>query len=57
VDIVETGLTLTENKMETIEDIADISARLISNKASYKFNKERVDKLCGCITEELNKTR
>ena len=36
VDIVETGRTLKENGLEVIEDICDISARLIVNKASFK---------------------
>jgi len=38
VDIVETGTTLRENHLEVIETIFPISARLIANKASYKFN-------------------
>ena len=37
VDIVETGTTLKENNLEPIETIVHISARLISNKVSYKF--------------------
>ena len=53
VDIVETGQTLLENKMEPIEFIVDISARLISNKASYRFNHKEIDKLCTKIAENL----
>ena len=49
VDIVETGQTLLENNMKPIEHIVDVSARLISNKASYKFNHEKIDKLCEMI--------
>ncbi len=45
VDIVETGATLKENGLEPKETIVDISARLISNKASYKFKKALVDRL------------
>ena len=37
VDIVETGNTLRANKLEVIEYFAPISARLISNKSSFKF--------------------
>lgn len=41
VDIVETGKTLLENDLEPKEDIVNISAILVANKASYKFkNKE-----------------
>ncbi len=45
VDIVETGVTLKENGLEPKETIVDISARLISNKASYKFKSEIIDKI------------
>jgi len=53
VDIVESGRTLLENDMEPTETIVDISARLISNKASYKFNHESIDRLCARIGEQL----
>ena len=45
VDIVETGKTLLENDLEPIETIVPISARLIANKASYKFKNETIDAL------------
>ena len=45
VDIVETGATLRENGLAVIEDLFPISARLIVNKASYKFKGERIDRL------------
>ena len=51
VDIVETGKTLYENDLEPKETIVEISARLISNKASYKFKSEQISK----ITEALGK--
>ncbi|MCL2820227.1 MAG: ATP phosphoribosyltransferase [Oscillospiraceae bacterium] len=49
VDIVETGQTLLANNLEPKELILDVSARLISNKASYKFNYEKIDKICESI--------
>jgi ATP phosphoribosyltransferase len=42
VDIVETGKTLKENNLEVIEDICDVSARLIVNKVSFKTKSERI---------------
>ena len=45
VDIVETGATLKENNLEVIETIIPISARLISNKASFKFKTAEIEKL------------
>lgn len=54
VDIVETGTTLRENDLEVFEEIVPISARFVSNKASYKFKYEkirdmsqRIGALCG----------
>ncbi|WAA10980.1 ATP phosphoribosyltransferase [Fervidibacillus albus] len=45
VDIVETGQTLKENGLKVIEHIADVSARLIVNKASFKTKSERIHPL------------
>ena len=45
VDIVETGTTLKENRLEVKEEIYPISARLISNRTGYKFKKEQIDSL------------
>jgi len=53
VDIVETGQTLLENDLEPFETIVDISARLISNKVSYKFNYDAITKLCNEISPLL----
>jgi len=36
VDIVETGNTLTANKLQILEEMYELSARLISNKSSYR---------------------
>ena len=43
VDIVETGATLRENNLEVFETIVPISARLIANKANFKFKGERIE--------------
>ena len=53
VDIVETGTTLKENNLEVLETIVPISARLIANKASYKFKYEKIMELCDKIGENL----
>ena len=42
VDIVETGTTLKENDLEPFETIVPISARLISNRVSYKFKQNEI---------------
>ena len=46
VDIVETGKTLLENGLAPLATIAPISARLIANKARYKFKNGEIDALC-----------
>ena len=45
VDVVETGRTLEENGLEAVEDVADSSARLIVNRASYHARREEVMRL------------
>lgn len=55
VDIVETGTTLKENNLEVKETIVPISARFIANKASYKFNNERIKEMCDKIEENIEK--
>lgn len=51
VDIVETGETLKENGLIIVEEICDISARMIVNKASMKTKREEIIK----IIEEMSK--
>lgn len=51
VDIVETGKTLLENDLMPYETIVPISARLISNKSSYKFKQEKIDIIKKCLSE------
>lgn len=49
VDIVETGTTLKENNLAVLEEILPISARLISNKVSYKFKNKEIMELCESV--------
>lgn len=53
VDITETGTTLKENGLEVIEEISDISARLIVNIASLKIRKSRIEKFIEQIKGTL----
>lgn len=45
VDLVETGTTLKENNLVIIEEIMDISARLIANKSGYNFKSKEINEL------------
>ena len=53
VDIVETGTTLKENNLEVYETIVPISARLISNKSSFKFKNEQIEKLISEVSKQI----
>ncbi len=45
VDIVETGTTLRENNLEVVSTILPISARLIANKAAFKFKTKEIEEI------------
>jgi ATP phosphoribosyltransferase len=51
VDLVSTGATLRENGMVEVETIAEITSRLIVNRASLKTKHQRITK----IIEDLEK--
>lgn len=52
VDIVETGTTLKENNLSVFETILPISARLIANKASFKFKNEPIGRIVESLRAE-----
>jgi ATP phosphoribosyltransferase len=54
VDIVETGKTLLENDLVPFETIVPISARLIANKAGYKFKNEAIAAIVKGLEEQIN---
>ena len=53
VDIVDTGNTLRANGLEPLDEIADISSRLIVNRAAMKMKFAKIDPLLGKIKESL----
>lgn len=53
VDIVETGTTLRENNLEVVETVVPISARLIANKAGYKFKTAQIEKVINSLKEQV----
>ena len=52
VDIVETGTTLKENNLEPFETVVPISARLIANKAGFKFKNQEITKVIKALEEK-----
>lgn len=57
VDIVETGTTLRENKLDVVETIVPISARLIANKSGYRFKNDAITELVKQISAQLEEKK
>ena len=53
VDIVETGSTLRENGLTVLEEIFDLSARVIVNQVSMKRENERITRLIKGLKDVL----
>jgi ATP phosphoribosyltransferase len=53
VDIVDTGNTLRANGMEPLELIAEVSSRLVVNKASMKSKYQRIQQLIDRLREAV----
>lgn len=49
VDIVESGKTLKENGLEVLEEVCDLSARLVVNRVSMKMESERILNLVNTV--------
>lgn len=56
VDLVDTGNTLKANGLQPLEHIADISARLVVNKASMKMKHARIKQLVAQLTAAVEET-
>ena len=61
VDIVETGTTLKENGLSVVETVVPISARLIANKVSYKFQHKAIlalsEQLAQCMQKKTEESK
>ena len=53
VDIVETGKTLVENNLEVKETILPISARLICNKAAFRFKTAEIERITSYMKAQV----
>ncbi|BAP54662.1 ATP phosphoribosyltransferase [Thioploca ingrica] len=56
VDVVDTGNTLRANGLQAIELIAEISSRLIVNKAIMKMKSKQINQLIQQLQLAVNKT-
>lgn len=57
VDLVATGHTLRVNGLRPVEHVADVSARLIVNKASMKMKADAVKALVAALRERVEPSR
>lgn len=55
VDLVDTGSTLRANGLIPLEHIADISSRLVINKASMKMDHQRIKKFTSLMAEAVER--
>lgn len=53
VDIVETGSTLRENGLEVLEEICNLSARVVVNQVSMKMEQERIHQFINQLKEVI----
>ena len=57
VDVVDTGGTLKANGLKPMEHIADISSRLIVNRASMKMKHDKVTRFISDIVVAVDKSK
>mgnify|MGYP003291654474 CR=1 FL=1 len=50
---METGTTLKENDLVVTETIVPISARLIANKANFKFKSQMIEKVKESLMKQV----
>ena len=55
VDIMETGTTLKENGLVVVDEICDISTRVIVNKSSFKLKRNEINEFIDKIRKVCNK--
>ena len=57
VDIVETGSTLKANGLTVLEEICDLSARMVVNQVSMKMENERINKILAGFKTAVEKRK
>ena len=55
VDLVSTGSTLRANNLKAVEEISEISSRLVVNQASFKLNRAKLQPIMDAFTKAINK--
>lgn len=55
IDIMETGTTLKENGLIVLDEVCEISARVIVNKVSFKMKQEEINEFLFKVKNAINK--
>ena len=55
VDLVSTGGTLRANHLKAVEEISEISSRLVVNQASFKLNREKLQPIMDAFVGAIGK--
>ena len=55
LDIVESGSTLRANGLSVLEDVCDVSARLVVNRVSLKTKRQRIREIIDGMALELSR--
>ena len=52
-DIVESGSTLRANGLTVLEEVCDVSARLVCNRVSMKTKRERIRAMIDGLAQQV----
>ena len=52
---METGTTLKENGLVVVDEVCDISSRIIVNKSSFKLKRDEINEIIDRIRAICNK--
>jgi ATP phosphoribosyltransferase len=55
VDLVSTGSTLRANHLKAVEEVGDISSRLVVNQASLKLNRAKLQPIMEAFQAVVEK--
>ena len=55
VDLVSTGATLRANHLIAVEEVGDISSRLVANQASFKLNRTQLQPILDAFSTAIKK--
>ena len=53
LDIVESGSTLRANGLTVLEEVCDVSARLVCNRVSMKTKRERIRAMIDGLARQV----